>query len=406
MDLKDKLAYYKSKTPQDESKPGKNIPPSLKALADEFHAEICQPLAPYLKISRTKDINPILLPVNDQQLNINLTFLDRDSQNTTFLMEECVFFDLETTGLMGGTGTFAFLLGFATIVNNTLKIDQYFLPDFGREYYLFKELNEFIPSYKTIVSYNGKSYDFPLLKSRYIMNHIEPVFSDMIHYDLLHFARRVWKDALPTCDLISIEENIINRYRKSDIPSWMIPQSYFDFLNIGTIHEIIRIIEHNYLDIITLAELTLILNRISNYPENEKNVLVLNRLAKLAYQQDSIQKFDQICASIENIAGRISHSLMMDKSMMHKRKNDWTAAAQIWEILIESGTYTFPALEELAKYYEHHTKDFIRAMEYTSRALKALDLLNQLETYNMSYTELIQRFSYRLERLKSKLSCL
>jgi hypothetical protein len=86
MDLKDKLAYYKSKTPQDESKPGKNIPPSLKALADEFHAEICQPLAPYLKISRTKDINPILLPVNDQQLNINLTFLDRDSQNTTFLM--------------------------------------------------------------------------------------------------------------------------------------------------------------------------------------------------------------------------------------------------------------------------------------------------------------------------------
>ncbi len=404
MDVKDKLSYYKSKTLQEASKHQGNITPSLKTLAEEFHAEICQPLAPYLKISRTKDINPILLSPNDQQLNINLTFLDRNSQNTTFLIDDCIFFDLETTGLMGGTGTFSFLLGFATIVNNKLKIDQYFLPDFGREYYLFKELNDFIPSYKNLVSYNGKSYDFPLLKSRYIMNHIEPLFSDMIHYDLLHFARRVWKDALPTCDLVSIEENILNRQRNSDIPGWMIPQTYFDFLNTGVIHDIIRVIEHNYLDIISLTELTLVLNRISNYPENEKNILVLNRLASLAYQQDNIQKYDQICASIENIAGRISHSLMMAKSIMHKRKNDWQTAVQIWEKLIESGEYSFFALEELAKYYEHQRKDFRVAFEFTSRAIKALDLFKQLEKYDQSIQELHQKFIYRYNRLKLKLS--
>lgn len=404
MDIKDKLAYYKSNLEKEESKQQTNISPSLKALADELNAEICQPLAPYLKISRSFEINPLLIPDSTLPFNIDLTFLDRNSQNTTFQLDECVFFDLETTGLMGGAGTFAFLLGFATIDNNQIKVDQYFLPDFGREYYLFKELNEFIPSYKNLISYNGKSYDFPLLKSRYIMNHIEPAFDKMVHHDLLHFARRVWKDALPACDLVSIEENVLNRYRNNDIPGWMIPQSYFNFLNTGVIHEIIRIIEHNYLDLVSLAELTLVLHRISNQPENEKNILVLNRLANLASQQNDIQLYDKICSSIENVTGRISPTLMMDKSLMHKRINDWTTAVDIWERLIESADYTFPVLEELSKYYEHQKKDFKTALEFTSRALKALELLDQLDSYHPAHEEFMQRFNHRLERLKSKLS--
>ena len=89
---------------------------------------------------------------------------------------------------------------------------------------------------------------------------------------------------------------------------------------------------------------------------------------------------------------------------MHKRGNDWTAAVEIWEILIESGEYTFSALEELAKYHEHQKKDIQSSFEYTSRALKALDLLNQLESYNPSYEEFHRKFSHRFERLKSKLS--
>ena len=144
MDLKDKLDFYKLKTPQEESKQQVNIPTSLMALAEQFSADICQPLAPYIKISTVTDINPDLIPGEDQKLNINLTFLDKGQQNTSFLIDECIFFDLETTGLMGGTGTFAFLLGFATIEKKQIKVDQYFLPDFGREYYLFKDLNDFI----------------------------------------------------------------------------------------------------------------------------------------------------------------------------------------------------------------------------------------------------------------------
>jgi uncharacterized protein YprB with RNaseH-like and TPR domain len=404
MDIKDKLAYYKSNTHRVENKSQADIPPSLKALAEEFKGEICQPTAPYLKITRTTEINPAFISNSDQPFKINLTFLDRNSQNTTFQLDECVFFDLETTGLMGGTGTFAFLLGFATVMDNQIQVNQYFLPDFGREYYLFKELNEYIQSYNNLISYNGKSYDFPLLKSRYIMNHIEPAFGEMVHHDLLHFARRVWKDALPACDLISIEENVLDRYRNGDIPGWMIPQSYFNFLNTGVIHEIVRIIEHNYLDLVSLAELTLVLDRISNHPENEDNILVLNSLANLTYQEDDIQLYDKICTSIENISGRISPSLLMDKSLMHKRKNDWQTAAQIWEKLIESADFSFHALEELAKYYEHKEKDFKAALEYTSRAVKALELLNQLDSYHPSYEEFNEKFNHRFKRLKSKLS--
>lgn len=404
MDIKDKLSYYKSKSPQEENKPKENIPPSLKALAEELRGEIYQHTAPYLKISQSIEINPALIPDSNQSCDIDLTFLDHNSQNTSFQLDECVFFDLETTGLMGGTGTFAFLLGFATVTNKKIQVDQYFLPDFGREYYLFKELNEFIQSYKNLISYNGKSYDFPLLKSRYIMNHIEPAFNEMSHYDLLHFARRVWKDALPACDLISIEENVLGRHRSGDIPGWMIPQSYFDFINTGVIHDMIRIIKHNYFDLLSLVELILVLNRISNKPDKEINVHVLNRMANLAFQQDNIKVYDQICASIKQTSGRINPELMVDKSIMHKRKNDWTTAIQIWDELIESSDYTFFAFEELAKYYEHQRKNYTKATEYTQRALKGLDLLDQLGTYNKKYKEYKEQFNHRYNRLKIKLS--
>ena len=404
MDIKDKLSYYKSKTKSQESRTQIDIPPSLKAMAEEFNAEICQPLAPYLKISRVTEINPDLFLNSDSPFDIDLTFLDKGNQSTSFSLNQCLFFDLETTGLMGGTGTFAFLLGFATIADKRIKIDQYFLPDFGREYYLFKELNEFFKFYKYLISFNGKSYDFPLLKSRYIMNQTEPAFTGMIHHDLLHLARRVWKTALPACDLISLEENILNRHRNSDIPGWLIPQSYFDFLNTGLIHEMIRIIEHNYFDLVSLAELTLVLNRISRQPASEKNSLVLQQLASIAFKQDAIEIYDEVCLTIERLSGRISHSLMMDKSRMHKRRNDWKSAVQIWETLIESGDYTFAALDELAKYYEHQKKDNRKALEYTSRALKALDLLDQLERYDLETAEHQRKFNHRRQRLVTKLS--
>ena len=404
MDIKDKLSYYKSNSNKQEQNQQSNISPSLKAIAEEFNAEICQSLAPYLKISRIADLNPALLPEGSQNLNIDLTFLDKKSQNTTFQLDDCVFFDLETTGLMGGSGTFAFLLGFASLTSNQIKVDQYFLPDFGREYYLFKELNTWLSGYKNLVSYNGKSYDFPLLKSRYIMNHIEPVITNMIHYDLLHFARRVWKDALPSCDLISIEQNILDRHRSDDIPGWLIPQSYFDFLNTGVIHEMIRIIEHNFYDLVSLTELILVLNRISNLPAGENNLLVLRRLAYLASQKNEHDIFNNICTCIEQISGRISHSLIMEKSLMHKRNNDWQDAIQLWEILVESPEYTFFALEELAKYYEHQKKDIQKALEYTIRALNALDLLNQLDRYDRQASEYQNKFNHRRERLSVKLS--
>jgi uncharacterized protein YprB with RNaseH-like and TPR domain len=402
MDIKDKLAYYKSKTQPEESKQQNNISPSLKALAEKLDAEICHPSAPFLKVSRSEQLNPSL--ISSDFYKIDLSFLEKKKQNPSFSLNDCIFFDLETTGLMGGSGTFAFLLGFASVSDNQIHIDQYFLPDFGREYYLFKELNEFIKPYKNLVSYNGKSYDHPLLRSRYIMNQLEPSFTQMVHHDLLHFARRVWKEALPACDLISIEENILNRYRDGDIPGWMIPQSYFDFLNTGVIHNMVRIIEHNYFDLLSLVELIIVLNRISQKPESENNVQVLNCLANLAFQQDNIRLYDQICISIEQRSGKISPRLMVDKSIMHKRKNDWSTAIRIWDELIETSSYTLFALEELAKYYEHQKKSYNKALEYTQRALNALDLLDQLNSYDEKYEDYKKKFTHRYDRLKLKMS--
>jgi uncharacterized protein len=403
MDIKDKLAFYKSNVPKAESIPNTNIPSSVKALANEFRAEICRPAAPYLKIRRYYDLNENIME-SDNQTKVDLTFLNKGLSESRFKLEETVFFDLETTGLMGGTGTFPFLMGFAAVKNNQIKIDQYFLPDFGREFYAYKALNEFFPAYKNLVSFNGKSYDYPLLNSRYIMNHLKPAFSNMHHFDLLHMARRVWKDTLPACDLISIEQNVLNRYRSGDIPGWLIPQSYFDFLNTGVIHNVIQIIEHNFYDIISLVELVLALDKISNHPENESNVNVLTRLANEAYHQDNLERFEQICNTIEKIAGRIRPELLIFKSILHKRRRDWNKAVLIWETLSESGQHAFFALEELAKFHEHQRKNYQLAMTYTTRALKAFDLYIQLEKYTPDYDSIHLKFRQRYNRLKSKLA--
>ena len=224
MDLEKKLLYYRSDRKQDNKKQEPEVSASLKALAEIFNAEIFQSQAPYLKICKLyplpKDIykNP----------ELSLDLLSKKTVKENIHLENCLFFDLETTGLAGGTGTYPFLLGFGYFMNNVLHVEQYFLPDFGREFYLFKELDEFFRRFSILVSYNGKSYDYPLLRNRFVMNKLNAEWTHWKHIDLLHIVRRIWSDSFPSRDLQTIEREVLGRKREGDIPGYLIPGAYFD----------------------------------------------------------------------------------------------------------------------------------------------------------------------------------
>ncbi len=396
MDIKDKLAYLKSHRDQDAKtslnpETGRGWS-SLHVLAEHFKGVIHEPNAPYLKIERFYE--------RSFADKISLSFLSKNDIEHTFSLKDCLFFDLETTGLMGGAGTFAFLLGFGYIHEQRFVVRQYFIPDFGREYAVYKELYDFLKQFPLLVSFNGKSYDLPLLRNRFIINRISIDFDKQRHIDLLHLTRRIWKDSLASCDLNTVETNILGRSRSDDIDGYYIPAAYFNFIRTGVIHDIKRTIDHNYIDITSLADLLHVLNNIENDPSPVTDDRALLRLARLAFEQDQqlyLERFLQNASpSVQSV-----HQINVWKSLLLKKQKKWNRAASIWQQLINVPRFTFFALEELAKYHEHIEKDIQSAINCTERALQHLETLINLQPQS-TLIETRKAFFHRRKRLARK----
>jgi uncharacterized protein len=203
--------------------------------------------------------------------------LGTDSRTISFLakkqlpqgieLNKTVFLDTETTGLAGGSGTHPFLVGVGYFTSDKFILKQFFMRDYGEERALLADLSAFLSGYPYIVTYNGKGYDIPILKTRYILNRIKASLEFEGHLDLLFPARRVWKQRVKDCSLSNLENVILGVEREMDIPSYLIPQAYFDFLRSGEREKIKLILEHNASDIVSLAALLAQLCQILERPE-------------------------------------------------------------------------------------------------------------------------------------------
>jgi uncharacterized protein YprB with RNaseH-like and TPR domain len=186
---------------------------------------------------------------------------------------DLLFFDLETTGLSGGSGTTAFLAAFGRLAppGGTLRIDQYLLLDYPGESDFLDALTGELrkpPSpaggASPVVSYNGKSFDAQILKTRCLMNGTAPpVFA---HIDLLHPARRLWKRLLPNCSQGEIETSVLGLDRSGDVPGALAPEIWFSFLKSGDAGALEGIANHNLRDIRGLASLFVLFTRIAREP--------------------------------------------------------------------------------------------------------------------------------------------
>ena len=166
-----------------------------------------------------------------------------------------LFLDLETTGIAGGAGTYAFLVGLAWYQDGCLRVRQFFLSNFAAERVLLEAVAGVADLCGAVVTYNGKSFDLPLIETRFQLHRLETPFTGMPHVDMLHPARRLWRDD-EGGRLMTLEQTLCGHVREGDVPGFEIPSRYFHFVRTGDPRGLAAVMEHNRLDLVSLAMLT------------------------------------------------------------------------------------------------------------------------------------------------------
>ena len=165
------------------------------------------------------------------------------------------FIDVETTGLVGGTGTYVFLVGIGTFEEGSFRLRQFFLADLRGETAMLAAVAEVLAGCRSLVSFNGRRFDVPLLETRLTLSRLPPSASGLPHLDLLYPARRLYRRRLPSCRLASLEAALLGLEREDDVPGWAIPPLYFDYVRGGRAEPLRAVFRHNALDILSLARL-------------------------------------------------------------------------------------------------------------------------------------------------------
>lgn len=288
--------------------------------------------------------------------------LDLEPRRWTYL-------DTETTGLAGGAGTMAFLIGAAHVSEQGFHLRQWFVREHGEEASALHSLAEYLGGFETMVTYNGRSYDQPLLETRFTLARQRTPFSRLEHLDLLYGARRLWKVRYESCRLVELERQILGHQRIGDVPGEMIPQIYFDFLRTGHTGQLKPVLEHNALDILSLAFLAGIIPQTFEQPleTSLRNGLELSGIARWLAAQDRLEESRELFRRALRAGMAREHSAlaMRDLARVEKRTEQWDAAVGLWEELVLDRTeWRLEALCELAKYHEHRSRNLAVALDY------------------------------------------
>src|SRR4051794_28145084 len=284
------------------------------------------------------------------------------------------FLDTETTGLAGGTGTYAFLIGVGSIDKTGFRLRQFFMRDYDEEPSLLSRLHEHLAQFDVLITYNGKAYDQPLLETRFRMSRARHPFDRMQHLDILFGARRLWKLRLDSCRLVDLENQILGVEREGDLPGEMIPYCYFDFLRSRQAFKVAPIFHHNAIDILSLACLTAIVPFAYRRPEDAPlrhgpDFLGLARwLQKTGRAEEALRLFRR--AIDLGLPDSLLFRTLWDIAEIERRAGRPDAAlAAVTELTESRNPYRARALEALAKHYEHRERNYAMALELTLSAL-------------------------------------
>jgi uncharacterized protein YprB with RNaseH-like and TPR domain len=326
----------------------------------------------------------------------------RIPQVTIAALDNIVFLDTETTGLSGGTGTLAFMIGVGRFDSGGFTLAQYFMRHPVEEGAMLAALTRFLTPVDAIVTYNGKAFDIPLLRTRYTMQAFEFPMEGTPHFDLLALSRRLWKDRLPACNLSIIENQVLGVMREEEeVPGYAIPELYLDFLRSGDARPMHGIFYHNSIDILSLAALfahtaQMLETPLIQQPEDAVDLASIARLFQFLGDADTAMTlFEQSLGA--NLPDEVYWKTLERAASLLKRQGNYTGAVTLWEKAAEQGQLY--ACEELAKYYEHRACDIPLALHWAEHALAVL-AATQLEPLQRNWWH--QHYYRRIERLQRK----
>ena len=285
------------------------------------------------------------------------------------------YLDTETTGLSGGTGTYAFLIGVGRFDGDEFRLAQFFMRDPAEEPAQLAALEEFIAPCQALVTFNGKSFDVPLLTTRFIHHGWRPPFQETAHVDLLHLARRLWRDRLPSRTLGNLEVQILGAERTDeDVPGWMIPSLYFDYLRSGDARPLKNVFYHNQVDVVSMAALfnhmaAMLADPLSGVVEHGVDLIALAKLNEDLGELDAAARL-----YLHGLEHDLPRAILIDAfkrlALIYKRRGEFGPAIELWE---QASRYEdLDAHVELAKYYEHQVGDYAAAIHWTEAALQVI----------------------------------
>ncbi|MBR4082388.1 MAG: ribonuclease H-like domain-containing protein [Clostridia bacterium] len=309
-----------------------------------------------------------------------------------------LYLDTETTGL-AGAGTVAFLVGLGWLAEDGFHVQQLMIRDYPEERFLLQHLAETARRFDAVCSFNGRTFDVPLLRDRFLMNRIRTDCLDLPHIDLLFIARRVWKLRLKRCNLGHLEEEILGAPRQDDIPGAEVPQRFFSYLKTGDFRLLEDVLTHNAQDIASLCTLLCHMTHIYEHPEQQLHMEDLFSMGAALEKYHHNEEARHCWELVDSGAMRAQGQLRLAQSW--RREGQREEAVAIWQQMVQRHEGGVEPLIELAKYCEHVAKDIPRAMEYTRRAISLMAEPTLTESDAVQRTR--NALQYRYDRLKRKL---
>jgi uncharacterized protein YprB with RNaseH-like and TPR domain len=320
--------------------------------------------------------------------------------------DEWLFLDTETTGLSGGSGTYPFLVGLAWWEGGGLEIEQLFMREYSEERSLLFALRERIADHPVVVTFNGKSFDWPLLETRYRMTRKISAPIPRAHLDFLHSARHLWRLRLGSVRLSELERHVLGWDRGADLLSGLIPQIYFDYLRGGPPERLVPVLNHNQLDLRGLAALSSrilsLLSDAENLGQDGLELFGVSRICEKRGEDTRARSLYEksIASFLPTETDRVARRSL---ARLAKRQGDFELACELWKDALGNTRHGYEAYEQLAIYYERKARDPEQALEIVKQALDELRRAIQIgDIAPGPYREIKARFDHRMERLGRK----
>lgn len=332
-----------------------------------------------------------------------LSCLSREDAFRNLDLSTALFIDLETTGLSGGTGVVPFLVGLGYYRDDKFWVSQFFLGDLAEEGKMIQEVDQFFSemNFQSVVTFNGKGFDIPLLETRFILCRQPFPLSSLPHLDFLYSARSLWRHKYESCRLYHLSRKVLEADRSEDIPSAEIPWRYFQYLRTGNFDLMEPVLYHNQEDILSLLGVVIVGSLIFSEEKEAElaDAMDFYGAGKIMENIGDVEK--SVYFYKRALSGKLSDeiSLMAKRKLSHffKRNREWEKAISLWSEIASSSVANSTllyAVRELAMYFEHKAKKYEEAKGIAEEGLV-------LSPGVSSYYE--RDFNRRLERLKQKI---